>query len=107
MLKTVAAEASMASVEIFIHCHFGKNSPLVRIFSCAILTGMKKTNPTVHARSVRRWFRCVVNSIININQQDDISALQHRLHKLEELLDVVAREVARQAKLWTNVQKSK
>jgi hypothetical protein len=49
----------------------------------------------------------VINSIININQQDDISALQHRLLKLEDLLDTVAREVARQAKLWTNVRKSK
>jgi hypothetical protein len=68
---------------------------------------MKKTNPTVHARFVRRWFRCVINSIININQQDDISALQHRLLKLEDLLDTVAREVARRAKLWTNVRKSK
>jgi hypothetical protein len=68
---------------------------------------MKKTNPTVHARSVRRWFSRMITSIINSTQQDDISALQCRLHKLEELLDVVAREVARQAKLWTNVRESK
>lgn len=83
-----------------ILAHLAKVASFHDFSRACILLGMKKTNPSVQTRSVRRWFRRVFDSIINCECCNYAVENRERLLKLEDLVDTIAREVARQAKLW-------
>ena len=62
---------------------------------------MKKIYNTAQKRSVRRWFKQMLDTFIkhiNCNCQSEIKKLSEAHQELVELVDVIAREVARQAK---------
>lgn len=62
---------------------------------------MKKIYNTAQKRSVRRWFKQMLDTFIkhiNCTCQSEIVKLSEAHQELVELVDVIAREVARQAK---------
>ena len=62
---------------------------------------MKKIYNTAQKRSVRRWFKQVFSRFIkhiNCTCQSEIEKLSEAHQELVEMVDVIAREVARQAK---------
>ncbi len=89
-----------------ILAHLAKVASFCGFPHTGILLGMKKTNPSVQTRSVRRWFRRVFDSIVNCEFCNYAVENRERLLKLEDLVDTIAREVARQAKLWDASKRS-
>jgi hypothetical protein len=62
---------------------------------------MTKANNPTPSRSFRRWFKQVCSSFIkhlNHNCCDEIACLRKKCQDLEDLVDIIAREVSRLSK---------
>lgn len=62
---------------------------------------MKKTYAVAQHRSFRRWVRQLFASLIkrqNFDCQAEITKIMEMLREIEESIDIIAREIARQRK---------
>lgn len=59
---------------------------------------MTKTNNTAQNRSFRRWVRQVFDSFTKHQNRDYLEAIFEKLQDMEDTIEIIAREIARQAK---------